>query len=166
MEATVRKAHANSEHVVSIFFDMERAYDLPLRHGILMDIHEVGTEGRMFNFILNFLKPISFKVKDNKILSDTKVRTEGIPQGNVVSPTFFILKINKTVAKFPNDNRFQISLYMDDIQIYYCHPNWKVVKRKLQDSINSVENSPRRTVSSSPQANHPYYTFPNCQTRL
>ena len=51
LEATVKKAQANSEHVVSIFFDMEKAYDLAWRHGILMDIHEAGIDGRMFKFI-------------------------------------------------------------------------------------------------------------------
>ena len=40
-----------------------------------------------------------------------------IPQESVVIPTFFILKINKIVAKLPNDNSFQISLYMDALQI-------------------------------------------------
>ena len=104
-----------------------------------MDIHEAGLEGRMFKFIQNFLKPRSFKVKVNKILSDTKAETEGIPQGSVVSPNFFKLKINELVAKLSNDNRFQISLYMDDLQISYRHPDWKVVQRKLQDSINIVE---------------------------
>ena len=139
LEATVRKAQANSEHVVSIFFDMEKAYDLTWRHGILMDIHEAGIEGRMFKFIENFLKPRSFKVKVNEILSDTKVQTEGIPQGSVVSPTFFILKINKIVAKLPDDNRLQISHFMDDLQIFHRKQKLKFDERKLQDTINSVE---------------------------
>ena len=54
-------------------------------------------------------------------------------------PTFFILKINKIVVKLPNDNCVQISLYMGDLQISYRHPDWKVLQRKLQDSINVVE---------------------------
>ena len=98
LEATVRKAQANSEQVVSVFFDMEKAYSLTWRHGILMDIHEAGKEGSVFKFIQNFLKPRSFKVKINEILSDTKVQRKGIPQRSVVSPTFFILKINRTVV--------------------------------------------------------------------
>ena len=89
---------------------MEKAYDLTWRHGILMDIHEARIGGRMFKFIQNFLKPRSFKLKVNELLSDAKVQTDGIPQIRVVSPTFFILKINKFVAKFPNDIRFQIPL--------------------------------------------------------
>ena len=58
----------------------------------MMDINETGFEGKMFKFIQNFLKPRSFKVKVNEVLFDTKIQTEGIPQGNVVSPAIFILK--------------------------------------------------------------------------
>ena len=59
-----------------------------------MDLNEARVEGRMLNFIQKFLKPRSFKVKVNEILSDKKIQTEDIPQGSVVSPTFFILKSN------------------------------------------------------------------------
>ena len=106
LEATVRNAQANGEQVVSIIFDMEKAYDLTWRYGILMHINEAGIEGRILNFIQNFLKPRYFKVEVNKILSGTKVQTEDIPQGSVVIPTFFILKMNKIVAQLLNDNRF------------------------------------------------------------
>ena len=88
LEDTVRKARANSEQVVSILFGMEKSYNLTWRHGILIGIHEAGIEGRMLKFIQNFLKPRSFIVKVNEILSDTKIQTVGIPQGSVVSPTF------------------------------------------------------------------------------
>ena len=80
LEVTVRKAQVNAEQVVPIFIDMDEAYDLTWRHGILMDIHEAGLEERMFSFIQNFLKPISFKVKVNGNITDFKVQTEGIPQ--------------------------------------------------------------------------------------
>ena len=73
LEATVRKGQASSEQFVSIFFDMRKTYDLTWRHGILVDINEAGIEGRMLNFMQNFLKPISFKVKVNEILFGTKV---------------------------------------------------------------------------------------------
>ena len=77
-----------------------------MRHGILMAISDAEIEGRMFSYIRKFLKPSSFNVKVNKILFGTKIQTEYIPQGSVVSPTFFILKINRVVAQSPNDNRY------------------------------------------------------------
>ena len=76
---------------------IEKAFDLTLRHCILMDINEAEIEGRMFSFV---------QVKVNETLCDTKIQTEGIHQGSVVSPTFFLLKINKIVAELLNDNRF------------------------------------------------------------
>ena len=138
LEATVRKAQAKSELVVSILFDIEKAYNLRWRHGILIDINDTGIEGRMFNFIQNFLEIRSFKDKVNEILSDSKILTEGIPQRRVVSPIFPILKTNKIVGQLSNDNRFLMLLYMDDLHISYRHPKWRVVERKLQNSIKIV----------------------------
>ena len=104
-----------------------------------MGIHEARIEGTMSKMIQKFLKPRSFKVKVNEILSDTKAQTEAKPQGSVVRLTFFTLKMNKIVAKLPSDNWFQISLYVDDLQISYRYPDWKVVQRKLLDGIKIVE---------------------------
>ena len=38
LTAIVRNAQANSEQVLSIFFDMEKAYELTWRYDILMDL--------------------------------------------------------------------------------------------------------------------------------
>ena len=104
-----------------------------------MDIQEAGIEGRILNFLQNFLKSKSFKANVNEILSDTEIQTEGISKGSVVSPTFFILKINIIVVQLPNDSKFEKSPYMKDLQVSYRHSNWKIVKRKLLDSINVVK---------------------------
>ena len=37
-----------------------------------------------------------------------------------------------------NDNRFQITLYMNEFHISYRHPNWNVVEIKLQESKSVV----------------------------
>ena len=39
-----------------------------------------------------------------------------------------------------NDNRVQISLYMEDLQISYRHPDWSTDGRRLQDSKQFIEN--------------------------
>ena len=51
-----------SPSYTSVFFDMEKAYDMTWRHGILKDLSEAGVRGKMFDFIKNFLKPRMFKV--------------------------------------------------------------------------------------------------------
>ena len=62
LEVTVSKVQTNIKQVASICFHREKANGLTWRHGILMDINEAGTEGRMLNFQENFLKPRSFKI--------------------------------------------------------------------------------------------------------
>ena len=137
--SSVRKAQLNSEQVLFIFFDIEKIYDLTWSHGILMDLNEAGIEGRMLKFIQKLLKPRSFKVKVNEITSHAKFQKEAIPHGSVLSPTLFLLNINKIVAQFPNDNRFHISLNMDDLQISCRHADRRINERRLQNSIDVVE---------------------------
>ncbi|GBM44014.1 putative RNA-directed DNA polymerase from transposon BS [Araneus ventricosus] len=42
LETAIRDAFITKKHLVSIFFDMEKAYDRAWRHGILNDLHNMG----------------------------------------------------------------------------------------------------------------------------
>ena len=45
--------------------DIEKAYDLTWRHGMLKDLNDAGIAGSRLNFVQNFQKPRSFEVKVN-----------------------------------------------------------------------------------------------------
>ena len=51
----IRNAFAKNEHVVSIFFDLEKAYDTTWKYGILKNLFDMGLKGRLPTFISNFL---------------------------------------------------------------------------------------------------------------
>ena len=53
LESFVREAFVNKEHVVTLFFDLEKAYDTAWKHGVLQDLHEMGLRGRLPIFIKN-----------------------------------------------------------------------------------------------------------------
>ena len=36
------EAFIKTEHVIAIFFDLEKVYDTSWKHGILQDLHELG----------------------------------------------------------------------------------------------------------------------------
>ena len=38
----------------------------------------------------------------------------GISHGRMISPTYFLLKINEIVAQFPTNHRYRVSLYVDN----------------------------------------------------
>ena len=59
-ECFVREGFLNREHVVSVFFDLERAYDTAWRCAIVSGLHNVDLRGRLPLFIQNFLSERRF----------------------------------------------------------------------------------------------------------
>ncbi len=47
LESFIRNGFINKQHVVSVFFDLEKAYDTTWKYGILSDLHNMGFRGRM-----------------------------------------------------------------------------------------------------------------------
>ena len=45
LESVIRRAFVHGEHFISVFFDMEKAYDMTWRCGILKDLHDIGLRG-------------------------------------------------------------------------------------------------------------------------
>ena len=54
LETFIRDAFINKQHAVSIFFDLEKAYDTTWKHDILKDVFEFGLRRRMPFLISNF----------------------------------------------------------------------------------------------------------------
>ena len=46
-----------------------------------------------------------------------------------------ILKIDRIVARVPNDTKLQIPLYIDGFQVSYCHSDLKSVRKKLKKKL-------------------------------
>ena len=92
LETFIRDAFLNKQEVVSIFFDLEKAYDTTWKYAILKDLHVAGLRGRMPIFITNFLENRNFKVRLGSTFSDVFDQEMGVPQGSILSVTLFSLK--------------------------------------------------------------------------
>ena len=112
MSRFIRDAFLNKQEVVSIFFDLEKAYDTTWKYGILRDLHEAGLRGRMPIFISKFLENRNFRIRLGSTLSDAFEQEMGVPQGSILSVTLFSLKINSLVKVLGKD--VEGSLYVDD----------------------------------------------------
>ena len=121
---------------MSIFFDIEKAYDKTWRHGILRDLFDLGLRGNLPIFIKNFLKLRRFQVRLGTILSDFYLQEEGVPQGSVLSVTLFSLKINNILKQLPST--VYGSLYVDDLQISCQGKDMRFIERQLQMAINNI----------------------------
>ena len=47
LETFIREAFIKKEHLVTIFFDLEKAYDTTWKYGIMKNIHDIGLKGRL-----------------------------------------------------------------------------------------------------------------------
>jgi len=136
-ETFVREGFVRREHVVSVFFDLEKAYDTTWKHGILHDLHMCGLRGRLPEFISNFLASRHFRVRIGSCLSELHVQEAGVPQGSILSVTLFILKINSIVKCLPPNIR--CSLFVDDFLICYRSKNMNSIERLLQLCLNNIQ---------------------------
>ena len=139
LENEVRKAFAREEHMVSVFFDLEKAYDMTWRHGILEDLYSAGMRGHLPQYIQEFLKDRKFKVRVGNYLSDSRQQVNGVPQGSVLSVTLFALKINSIAQVIPTDSRVITSLYVDDLQIGIRHCNLNVIQQEMQQCLRRID---------------------------
>ena len=122
---------------MSIFFDLEKAYDTTWKYYILKDLFDTGLKGKLPNFISNFLSEREFNVRVNSIYSDIQEQEMGVPQGSIISVTLLSIKIN-SLANVLNDN-IEGSLYVDDFLICYRGKNMNIIERQLQLCLNKIE---------------------------
>jgi len=153
-ETFIRSSLAESKHVASVFFDMEKAYDKAWRFGILKDLHDFEIRGRLPLFVSGFLKNRSFQTRVEGVLSAPKIQETGVPQGSTLSVTLFAIKINSLHKSIPNS--LFSSMYVDDIQIAYSHYDHEELRVKLQEGVNAISKwahrngfslSPTKTVA-------------------
>ena len=127
LETFIRDAFVNREHVVSVFCDLEKAYDTTWRYGILKDLHDLGLKGRLPLFIQSFLEDRTMQVRVGSTLSDLYDQEQGVPQGSILSTTLFNIKINNIVNCL--DTKTDGSLYVDDFGICYRSKNMRTIER-------------------------------------
>ena len=95
----------------------------------MKDLHEMGLKGRLPLFIDNFLKGRKFKVRLDNTHSSLNPQEEGVPQGSILSPTLFTVKINSIIDAL-SDN-IEKSLYVDDLDM-------AIIERRLQGCLDKL----------------------------
>ena len=65
----------------------------------MKDLHKLGLKCRLPLFIKKFLSDRTFNVRIGNTLSDIFKQEQGVPQGSILSPTLFGIKINDIVKR-------------------------------------------------------------------
>ena len=123
LESSINKGFANKESTLAVFLDIQKAFDMLWRKGIIIKLQNMGIYGLIIKWIDNFLTNRKIQVKINNTLSTIYTGQKGVPHGSVISPLLFNIAVND----FPdNITGIHISQYADDM--------------KIQNALNNVEN--------------------------
>ncbi len=126
-----------NQYLVSIFFDIEKAYDSAWKYGILKKLSNIGIKGNILQFINNFLNNRSIQVRIGSTLSSQYMLTNGVPQGSILSVYCFLLLINDIVHVIPAP--IQSRLFADDVNITLQASNLKFAEKLLQICLNNLQ---------------------------
>ena len=136
LETDIHKGMSNKEYIVIVFLDLEKAYDVVWRQGIVRKMYESGFTGKILNWMYAFLSKRTCQVRVDNHTSEQKECEIGIMQGSVISPLLFNFMINE-LEKI--QDTAEISVYADDICIWFSHRNLSHIKKKLQAALSLVE---------------------------
>ena len=133
----IENAFQEKKKVVSVFFDLTKAFDKVWREGLLLKILESGVSGKMYRWIQCFLHDRSARVKlDGHLSKSVKVR-KGVPQGGVISTTVFLLYINNITTVLPR--HVSNTLHADDLAVWSASQHTTSSAYRIQEAVNKVE---------------------------
>ena len=127
LEHQVRACLINRKVNVTVFFDLERAFDTISHDHLIYKLAAAGIEGNMLAWLEEFLKDRSFKVMVGNSKSEEKHMKLGLPQGSSLSPTLF----NLLISDIPHLNDVLIQEYADDLMI-------SATANSLEDAITRI----------------------------
>ena len=138
LTSDIQEALVNNEYHISIFLDLEKAYDSVWKQVILNQLLKLDIKGHLAFYIKNFLENRSIKVKVGNFLSDNFVLDLGVPQGSSLSVTLFLIAVN-TILNFLPQN-IQKSLFVDDCRISFRETSIGTTTiKRIQSILNNLE---------------------------
>lgn len=138
LNADVQKSFKNRQSLIAVFFDIKKAYDMTWRYHILRTLKTAGINGHMFNYIKNFLQDRRFRVVANGHYSTQKIQSNGVPQGEVISVTLFLVAINNLISSLPPGTK--TCLFADDLVVYINGKNLRTLQIQIQNAIKNLED--------------------------
>jgi hypothetical protein len=137
LESFIMEAFADREYLISLFFDIEKAYDRTWRRLVLETMIKLGFKGEIVHFVNNFLQNRSFQVLLGNLKSTPRFLLNGLLQGSVISVVLFIIVINDIFQRI--NPSLQSIMYCDDLCVFLKGNCLSEMQLSLQDTLNKLQ---------------------------
>jgi len=154
LENSINKGFANKESTVAVFLDIQKAYDMVWRKGVLIKLQLLGVGGKVVKWVDSFLTNRSIQVRVNGVLSSRYGVENGVPQGSVISPLLFNIAVSDIPSQV-TESGVKISQFADDIALWKTHKNILFAGKKVHQGLTAIVDwcgnwgfqlSPQKTV--------------------
>ena len=134
----INEAYQKKDHLLAVFFDISKAFDIIWRSKILSTLLSWNICGNLQFFVYNFLLRREFLVRISNSTSNTYPLLNGVPQDTVLSPTLFIIGINDLANSI--SPLISKPLFADDFSTFIRCKDPKIGESLLQIATNQIHN--------------------------
>ncbi len=135
----IKHGFSSNKKTCLVLFDVEKAFDKCCHSKLIEALIRHKIPIHLVKWVKAFLTNRNFMISIDNKLSSPKPITAGTPQGSLLSPILFALFIND-IAHITSDSPVKISLFADDIAIWFSHKNINVVKSNIQPIIDCIHD--------------------------
>jgi len=125
--------------VGGIFCDLNKAFDC-INHAVLLEkLKFYWVSGKFYNLVKSYLDERYQKViisYNNGIESTWEKIKQGVPQGSILGPIFFLIYINDLPRLAPIGTK--ILLYADDTSITVTSPNLENYEKQINKIFKDI----------------------------
>ena len=132
LETFIRQRLVKKHHAIVLFIDLKKAFDSIPHDALLTKLNLLGLQGKMMNYLTNFLTDRHCQVIVGNNLSETFHARRGVPQGSVLSPLLFSIY----GVDIPVSAQSKNSEYADDIAFYAGDSSIDLAETKLQMQLD------------------------------
>jgi hypothetical protein len=132
----IHLALEDGKEICMVFLDVSKAFDRVWHSGLLNKLRCMGVEGRLFDWLCNYLTDRQIRVVVNGQKSDWLMPNAGVPQGSILRPLLFLVFINDITNNIESD----INLFADDTSLMEIIDNYIESYEKVNRDLHRLSN--------------------------
>ena len=122
---------------LATYIDFKKAFDCVQHETLIGNLAKLNFGEGIIDWIRSYLSLRAQRVFANNVYSSYMTVTQGVPQGSVLGPLFYIVYANDLVD---NIKHCKVALYADDTVLYTANNNFESSVSCMQKDVNFISD--------------------------